>query len=183
MKHDKETLQKIFLGCLLLLGMIYCYFSLLLFPLQRSQAMMRKSISALEPEMRKAQSQIKRTQEIQRTAPEKTAVLAQVDAMIPEGSPIAWFPPKLAESFKRQGLDKVTTKFSSEVAESELPGYRRLVWNVDLQKVDFAKFGAMLCILENEEPLLEISNLQMEAMRDDAERQHASLTIQNLVKQ
>lgn len=183
MKFHKEEIQKIFLGGLLLLGVVYSYFDMLLFPLQKRMAATRKSIEALEPEMRNADAQIKRTEELKRTAAEKTAVLTQVNAMIPEGSPVAWFPPKVADFFKRQGIEKVTSKYHSESPEKELTGYRRLAWGIDLQKIDFAQFGTALCALENEEPLLEVTSLQLDTIREDVENQRATLTVQNIVKQ
>lgn len=183
MKFHREEFQKLFLGGLLLLGVVYSYFDLLLFPLQKREAAARKSIEALTPEMRSAEAQIKRTEELQKAAPAKTEVIAQVNAMIPEGSPVAWFPPKVADFFKRQSIEKVTSKYHSEAPEKELPGYRRLAWGIDLQKVDFAQFGAALCALENEEPLLEVTSLQIDTIRDDIDSQRATLTVQNIVKQ
>jgi type II secretory pathway component PulM len=183
MKFNREEIQKIFLGGLLLLGVVYSYFDLLLFPLQKRQAAARKSIEALAPEVKKAEAQIKRTEELQKSAPEKTAVIAQVNAMIPEGSPVAWFPPKVTDFFKRQGIEKVNSKYHSEAPEKELAGYRRLSWGLDLQKVEFAQFGTALCALENEEPLLEVTSLQIDTNRDDVENQRATLTVQNIVKQ
>lgn len=183
MKFDKEEIQKLFLGGLLLLGVVYSYFDMLLFPLQKRQAIARKSIAALTPEMSKAEAQIKRTEDLKKSAPQSTAVISQVNAMIPEGSPVAWFPPKVGDFFKRQGIEKVTSKFSSEVADKELSGYRRLAWGLDLPRVDFAQFGTALCALENEEPLLEITSLQLDAIREEVESQRATLTVQNIVKQ
>jgi hypothetical protein len=183
MKFHREEIQKLFLGGLLLLGVIYSYFDMLLFPLQKRQAASRKSIEALEPEMRNAEAQIKRMEDLQKAAPAKTAVIAQVNAMIPEGSPVAWFPPKVADFFKRQGIEKVASKYHSEAPEKEITGYRRLAWGVDLQRVEFAQFGTALCALENEEPLLEVTALQLDTIRDDADSQRATLTVQNIVKQ
>ena len=44
-------------------------------------------------------------------------------------------------------------------------------------------FAQAIAALENEEPLLEISALQIDASRDDVEAQHIFLTVNNLVKQ
>jgi hypothetical protein len=183
MKFDREEIQKIFLGGLLLIGVVYSYFDLLLFPLQKRQQAARKSIEALAPEMQSADTQIKRTEALQTSAPEKTAVVEQIKAMIPEGSPVAWFPPKVTDFFKRQGIEKVTIKHQGEAPEKDLPGYRRLSWGLDLQKVGFAQFGTALCALENEEPLIEITSLQIDTNRDDVENQRATLTVQNIVTQ
>ena len=54
---------------------------------------------------------------------------------------------------------------------------------MDLPKVDFVTFGQAVAALENDEPLLDISAIQIDASRDDVEAQHVFLTVNNLVKQ
>ncbi|MGB8168438.1 MAG: hypothetical protein WCF18_13155 [Chthoniobacteraceae bacterium] len=183
MKLGKDEIQKLFLGGLLLIGVVYSYFDLLLFPLKKRQEAATKSTVALGPEIQSAQAQIKKTQDLEKTILEKTVVLRQVDAMIPEGSPVAWFPTKVGDFFKRQGIEKATTKINTETAEKELPGFRRLSWGIDFPKVVYGQFGSAIAALENEEPLLEIRTLQIDASRDDAESQRSTITVHNLVKQ
>jgi hypothetical protein len=109
--------------------------------------------------------------------------MAQIDAMIPEGAPVAWFPTLVADFFKRQGVEKITTRMSSEVADKELTGYRRINWGVDVPKVDCLRFASSLADLENQEPLLEIQGVTIEAVKDNPEAQHVLLTLNNIVKQ
>lgn len=182
MKLGKDEIQKIVLGALLLIGLVYSYFDMLLFPLKKRQEANEKSAAALVPEIKNAQTQIKRTRELETTAPAQTLVVEQVNAMIPEGSPVAWFPTKVADFFKKQGIEKVSTRLNSETPEKDLVGFRRIAWSIDLPKVDFAGFGAALSTLENEEPLIEIISLQIDASRDDVETQHALITVNNIVK-
>jgi hypothetical protein len=183
MKLGREEIQKLILGGLIFLGVVYSYFDLLLFPLKKRQSAAQKSTVALGPEIQNAQAQIKKVQDLERSLPEKAVVLRQVDVMIPEGSPVAWFPTKVGDFFKRQGIEKVTTKLNSETIEKDLPGFRRLAWGIDLPKVTYGQFGGAICALENEEPLLEIRTLQIDASRDDAETQRATIVANNLVKQ
>jgi len=183
MKLGKEEIQKLVLGGLLLIGLVYVYFNLLLAPLKKQQAAGRQSTAELGPQIVNAKGQLKRTAELERTFSERTTVLRQVDAMIPEGSPVAWFPTKVGDFLKRQGIEKVTTKINTEAAEKDMPGFRRLSWGIDLAKVSYSQFGNAVCALENEDPLLEIRTLQIDASRDDAETQRVTLTVNNLVKQ
>ena len=183
MKLGKDEIQKLVLGGLLLLGVAYSYFDLLLFPLKKRQEATLKSTVALGPEIQTAQAQIKKVQELERSVPEKTVVLRQIDAMIPEGSPVAWFPTKVGDFFRRQGIEKATTKINSETPEKDLVGFRRLAWGIDLPKVAYGQFGGAISALENEEPLLEIRTMQIDASRDDAESQRSTITVHNLVKQ
>jgi hypothetical protein len=183
MKLGKEEIQKIVLGAMLVIGVIYSYFSFLLGPLTDSQEAARKSINSLTPEIAQAKAQIAKTKELEKSAPAAQLTARQIEAMIPEGAPVAWFPTRMADFFKKQGFDKAFTRMTSEGPEKELPGFRRLTWTVDLPKVEFMPFACAIAQLENEEPLIEISNLQMDASREEVETQHALLTVNNLIKQ
>jgi len=120
--------------------------------------------------------------QIQADAPKAAATMAQIDAMIPEGAPVAWFPTLVSDFFKKQGVEKITTRMSSEVAEKDLAGYRRINWGVDVPRVDCLAFAASLAELENQEPLLEIQGLTIETLKEDPEAQHVLLTLNNIVK-
>lgn len=183
MKLGKDEIQKLVLGGLLLAGVVYGYFDLLLFPLKKAQQATLNSTVALGPEIQAAQAQLKKTQDLEKTVAEKMIVLRQVDAMIPEGSPVAWFPTRVGDFFRRQGIEKATTKINGESPEKDMPGFRRLAWGIDLPKVAYGQFGGAICALENEEPLLEIRTMQIDASRDDAETQRSTITVSNLVKQ
>jgi hypothetical protein len=183
MKLGKEEIQKLTLGILMLIGVIYSYFDMLLFPELKKQDAIRKNIASLTPEIAKAKEQIKRTQDLEKTAPEKTQVVPQVESMIPDGAPVAWFPPRVGDLFKREGIDKVAAKMNTETPEKELPGFRRLAWTIDFPKVDFVSYGRALCALENDEPLIEVTSLSLEPSPEDVESQHALITVNNLVKQ
>jgi hypothetical protein len=178
----KEDIQKLVLGLLMAVGVVYGYFSLLLGPLKKQQLSAAASLSALDPEIAKAKADLQRSKQIQVDAPKAATTMAQIDAMIPEGAPVAWFPTLMADFFKKQGVEKITTRMSSEVAEKDLSGYRRINWGVDVPKVDCLRFAASLAQLENQEPLVEIQGLTIEALREEPESQHVLLTLNNIVK-
>ena len=182
MKLGKEEIQKLALGLLLFVGVVYSYFAMLLFPELAKQATLRTNMAALAPEIAGSNAQIKKSGELEKTLHMRTQILPQVQAMIPEGSPVAWFPPRMAEFFKRQGIDKATSRLNGEQAE-KLAGFRRLAWSIDLPKVEFGQLGAAVCAMENEEPLMEITSLQIEASREDTETQHVVIVVHNLIKQ
>ncbi len=183
MKLGKEEIQKIVLGVLLLFGVLYSYFDLLLGPLEKRQEATRQSVEALGPEIAKAKAQIEKTRVLEQNAANVALTARQVEAMIPEGAPVAWFPTRMAEFFKRNGLDKTVTRLTTEAPDKELQGFRALSWGVDLPKVEFVAFSKALAALENEEPLLEVSALQINANREDVETQRILLTVNNLIKQ
>jgi hypothetical protein len=182
MKIKKEDLQKLVLGVLMALGVVYGYFSLLLGPLKKQQVSTRNSIAGLDPEISRAHADLAKSKQMQEDGPKAAATIAQIDAMIPEGAPVAWFPTLVADFFKKQGVEKITTRMTSEAAEKDLVGYRRINWGVDVPRVDCLNFAASLAELENQEPLLEIQGLTIEALRDEPEAQHVLLTVNNIVK-
>ncbi len=183
MKLGKEEIQKIALGVLLLFGVVYSYFDLLLGPLSKRQDAIKQSISALGPEIANAKAQIEKTRKMEATAEAAVLISKQVDEMIPEGSPVAWFPTRMADFFKKQGIEKTQTRMNGELPDKELPGFRKLIWGVDLPRVEFVTFAQSLAALENEEPLIEVSSLQIDASREDVETLRALFTLTNLVKQ
>ena len=183
MKLGKEEIQKLVLGLIMAAGVVYSYFALLLGPLQTQQATARKSAEAIEPEIVKAKLHIKKAQDVARSEAAANATVTQIGAMIPEGSPVAWFPPRIADIFKAHGVDKAGTRLNNEIPEKELPGFRRLSWGVELPKVDFNAFAAAVAQIENDEPLTEIASLQVNSTKEDAESQNALLNLYSIVKQ
>jgi hypothetical protein len=183
MKLNKEETQKLVLGGLLLCGLVYAYFDMLLGPLQRRQVAGKKQIEALTPKISAAKAEIARTRQLEAEAPQARATVAQISAMIPAGSPVAWFPPRMSDFFKAYGVERTATRMNNEFPEKDLPGYRRLTWGIDLPRVDFISFAAAVAQLENTEPLVEITSLQLDTSGEDAAAQRALLTVANIVHQ
>ena len=183
MKLGKDEIQKIVLGSLLLLGVIYSYFDLLLGPLDQRIEKTQQSVKALGPEIANAKAQIAKTKVTEENSADLTLPMRQAEAMIPEGAPVAWFPTRMTDFFKKEGIEKASTRMTGEAVDKELKGFRKITWGIDLPKVEFVPFAQAVANLENEEPLLEITALQIDASRDDVETQHAFLTVNNLVKQ
>lgn len=183
MKLGKEEIQKIVLGVLLFFGVLYSYFDMLLGPLEKQQEATQQSITALGPEIANSKAQMDKTKQLEAKAAELKLVSRQVEAMIPDGSPVAWFPTRMGDFFKKQGLDKVSTRMNGDSVDKDLPGFRKLSWGIDLPKVEFGPFARALASLENEEMLIEVNAIQIDASREDVEAQHVLLTVSNIVKQ
>jgi hypothetical protein len=183
MKFGKEEIQKMVLGGLIAAGVVYGYFDWLLSPLKLRYANTQKSIAALEPEIARARDQIARDIEVQKQAPIAQEILAQIDGMIPEGAPVAWFPTLLSDFFKHHGIEKVSTRLNGEAAVPGISGYRRITWGVELPKVDGMVFPKAMAELENTEPLIAVESVTIETQRDEPDQQRVVLTLNNLVKQ
>lgn len=183
MKLSKDEIQKVGLAGLLLAGVVYCYFTMLLGPLARKQVALAKTASELAPRIVEARKQIAKTQQLEKQAPVAVDTLDSINGLIPEGAPVAWFPPRMVEFFKRQGIDKATARLTNEYADKEFTGYRKLAWSVDLPKAEFVSTALAIAGLENEEPLLEVNNIQIDSIKDDPQYQHVLLSVGSIAKQ
>jgi hypothetical protein len=181
MKLEPAQIKKIGITLAVLVVLLYCYFSFLLVPLNKFERTATSGIATLEPQIADAKQQIVKTAELEKKAPDATAFLANLRDTIPDGAPIAWFPPKMADFFKARGIEKCTTRLVSEAPDS-MPGFRKVVWSIDVPKVEFVPLGIAIASLENDEPLLNILNVSIDATREDAKYQHAVLLVSTLVK-
>ena len=182
MKLTKDQIQKIVLGGMMFCGVIYAYFEFLLGPQTAGRERALKAAAALEPQITAARGQIAKTKAIEEKGPEAQHLLDQVQSMIPEGSPIAWLPTKVADLFKREGVEKATPRILNEAPEKELIGFSKITWAVDVPRVGFMTFAAALSALENEEPLMEVQSIEIEATRGDIQNQRITFNLLNLVR-
>ncbi|MES2568852.1 MAG: hypothetical protein V4710_02215 [Verrucomicrobiota bacterium] len=182
MKLGKDEISRLILGSILAIGVIYCYFTMLLGPLQTKQIATRKLITDIDPKIAEANGVVKKSIEAIKNEPATRNSLAQIDAMSPSGSPVAWFPPRVTDFFKTHSIDKGSLRLMSEASDKMLPEFRRMAWSLDFPKIDFVPFAIALAEFENAEPLVEVINVVIESNRDNVETQRAVLTLNNLVK-
>jgi hypothetical protein len=181
MKINQAQTKKLVLALMGVGALLYGYFTYLLGPLEDGERRAAQGIEALGPQIDDAKTQIAKTAQLEKQAPEAIAFLNDLKNSIPDGAPIAWFPPKMADFFKSHGIPKSTTRLVSE-EDSDLPGFKKMVWQIDVPKAEFVPLGSAIASLENDEPLLEIDNLSIDATREDAQYQHATLILSTLVK-
>ena len=120
MKLDQEQIKKLGLAVVVLIAVLYGYFAYLLGPLKQGELNATRGIATVTPQIADAKVQIAE-RESEKVAPDATAFLAQLKDTIPDGAPIAWFPPKMANFFKRHGIEKSTTHMVSDSGEV-MPG-------------------------------------------------------------
>jgi hypothetical protein len=182
MKLNKDQKQKIILGSMLMVGVVYATNDFLLSPLAAERATMAQTMTDAQPKVREMRGQLARTRDLATKGPLAEKTVKQVNMMIPDGAPIAWFPPKVADFFKSRGIDKAAAKMNNESVDKDLAGYRRLVWAVEIPRVDYVPFGNAIAELENSQPLFEITGFELIATRESPDALRASLTVQNIVK-
>ena len=64
----------------------------------------------MDANLEKARSEIKRSHAVTDQAKSAEETLAQVGDMIPDGAPIAWFPPRIKAFFDRHNLKGSTVQ-------------------------------------------------------------------------
>ena len=186
MKLNKDNGQKLFLAALLVFGGFYYYFSELLGPLSARETAIAKETPGLEGQIKAAKSQISRTRGVEASDPNAVAARECFDVMkatIPEDSSLAWLPQRLSDFFKRQGVQKASMRLNAQEPTSDIAGYMSAVWTIDIPRIEYVPLAIAIAGLENQEGLLQITNLQIASTPlVDEQYQHAQLTISTVVK-
>ena len=182
MKLDQEEIKKIVLGSILLGGVIMGYFMFLLGPLQDAQKATQGKIAAARPLIEANKLQLKKTAELEAKAPAAAVTLKQLSAMIPDGEPVAWFPTRVEEHFRRERIERVTTDASGSGVDKSMPGYQLLNWSVKIPKASFSSLAQALCDFENEQLLTEISGVRIEHLSNEPESIMATVSLTSIAK-
>lgn len=184
-KLTKDQIQKIALSTLGFIGLIYCYFSFFLGPLNKSRENMTASIVTVQDKTSSSKTELKKTANLELQAKEATGRYEALKAMSADGAPIAWFPPKMRTFFAGQGMEKVAARLEStgDFAQPEMADWIKDRWEIDLPQSDYRDLGKAIAALENSEPLLAIQRVSIIAVPEDPQFQQATLAVQTaLVK-
>ena len=182
-KLSKDQIQKLVLSSLGFVGLVYVYFTFFLGPLNKSRVSSETLISDLQAKLGSSKGEMATATRLESEAIAATTRFAAFKNLSPEGAPIAWFPPRMKLFFANQHIDKTTARLdtSSAFKQPELADWMNYTWVIDLPQTDFVGIGKALAELENTEPLLVISKINIKAGTDDPQFQQASLTAYNAI--
>ena len=177
-KLTKDQIQKVILSAIGFIVLVYVYFSFFLGPLNRSRDTMLGTINEVQGKIDSSKTEIMKASNLERQATTATTRFAALQALSPEGAPIAWFPPRIKTFFANQQMDKATVRLenSGPYKEPDLANWVRHNWLIELPQADFSTLGNALAALENSEPLLSIIRLNIRAVPDDQQLQQVTLT-------
>ena len=181
MTLSREELKKVFLSAMIFVVLVYAYNNFLLDDLNKTEKTAKATIARLKPELEKAENQIRQTAALKDQAPHGVEALDQIKALIPQGEPLTWFPPRITDFFKRQGIERSSVRPLSTIANNEIAGFKRMTWIIDLPKVEYAQLAIAIAGLENEYPLLSITSLTIDQKIDSIQFQHAVLNVSIIV--
>ncbi len=185
-KLTKDQQQQIILAAIVVIAALYCYFTMLLGPLNLQELTDNKDMVALQPKIDAAAKQINRTRNLETADPNEAVAKAALEVMkaaIPEDASVAWIPQKMADFFRRQSISKATCHLGgSETTDADLPGYRISPWTAEFTQIDFNTFSNAVTALENENGLLQITSITINASPSDVLQQHAQFNFLTPVK-
>lgn len=177
-KLTKDQIQKLLLSTIGFVALLYVYFSFFLGPLNRSRDSMLATINDVQGKIASSKTEITKSSNLEKQATTATTRFAALKALSPEGAPIAWFPPRMKTFFANQQMDKATARLENSVAykEADLANWMRHNWLIELPQADFSTLGKAVAALENSEPLLSITRINIRALPDDQQFQQVTLT-------
>ncbi|MDQ2867046.1 MAG: hypothetical protein M3R59_01330 [Verrucomicrobiota bacterium] len=184
LKLSKDQTQKLVLGAIGFVALLYVYFSFFLGPLKNSNAETSRKIAELQNKIGSSKSELAKTTKLEAQAREATVRFAALRASSPEGAPLAWFPPRIKAFFADRHIERVSARLDSNLplAEKELSNWGKYTWTIDVPQADFSAMGKAIADLENTQPLLAISKLGIHAgAGDDPGAQQVMFTATTLI--
>lgn len=183
-KLNKDQIQKIGLSLVGFVFLLYVYFSFFLGPLNRSRNATSKAMQDRQTKLSSSKNDLGRAVTLERDAKNATARYAALRAANAEGAPIAWFPPRIKVFFANQQIDRATARLenSGPAKQGELENWTKYSWIIDLPQADYVTLGKAIAELENAEPLLNITRINIQALPDQPQFQQVELRVANLIQ-
>ena len=174
---SKDQIKKLMLSAMGFVVLLYVYFSLFLGPLNASRNSTLSQITQLQNKIAGSKTELAKTAKLEKQAETATQRFAALKGLSPEGAPIAWFPPRMKAFFANQEIDRATARMENSGAykETDLAGWTRYNWVIELPQTDFSTLGKAVAALENAEPLMSIMRVAIKALPDDPQFQQVTL--------
>ena len=184
MKVNKDQIKKLSLSVMGFVFLLYVYFSFFLGPLNRSRDGMLLKIKDIQSKLDASKQEMNKAVKLEQNAKTSTGRFAALKTLNPEGAPIAWFPPRVRAFFANQQVDKAVARLegSTGFKQTELAGWMKYTWIIDLPQADYATLGRAIAELENNDPLLSITKLSIHTLPDQAQFQHVDLAAINIIE-
>jgi hypothetical protein len=178
-KFSKDQIQKMFLSVIGFFILLYVYFSFFLGPLSRSRDSALATITDLQNKMGASKNELTKVTNLERQASAATERFAALQALSPEGAPIAWFPPRIKTFFANENIDKANARLDTSEAFSqpELSAWINDGWTIDIPETDFATLGSAIAKFENTEPLIAVTKLSIRASAAEPQYQQVTMSI------
>ena len=183
-KLSKEEIKKLALSTMGFIFLLYVYFTFFLGPLQTSRDSTLAQINEVQKKIDGSKGEMAKASNLEKQAKESTARFAAFKALIPDGAPIAWFPPRMKTFFANQQIDKAVARLESNTTfkQPELSGWTKYNWLIDLPQADYDALGKAIADLENAEPLLSITKLSMHVVPTEPQFQQVGIAATTVIE-
>ncbi len=183
-KLSKDEIKKLALSAIGFVVLLYVYFTFFLGPLQKSRDTTLAQIGGLQKKIDGSKGEMAKAANLERQAKDATIRFAALKALTPDGAPIAWFPPRMKTFFANQQIDKAVARLESNTnfKQPELSSWSKYNWLIELPQADFAALGKSIADLENAEPLLEITKLNIHVMPNDSQFQQIGIAATTVIE-
>ena len=183
-KLSKDQIKKLSLSAMGFVFLLYVYFTFFLGPLQKARGGTLAQIADQQRKIDSSKSEMAKAATLERQAKDAMARFAVLKALTPEGAPIAWFPPRTKTFFANQGIDRAIARLESNTnfKQSELAAWTKYNWLIDLPQADFAALGKSITELENTQPLLSITKLNIHVLPEQPQFQQIGIAATTVVE-
>jgi hypothetical protein len=183
-KLSSDQIKKLALSAMGFVFLLYVYFTFFLGPLQKSRDSTFKQIDELQKKIDGSRDEMAKAANVERQAKDATIRFAALRALTPDGAPIAWFPPRVKTFFANQQIDKAAARLESTTnfKQAELSGWSKYNWLIELPQADFAGLGKSIADLENAEPLLSITKLNIHLMPNESQFQQVGIAATTVIE-
>jgi hypothetical protein len=180
-KYTRENVKRLALAGLMLVILVIFFQSFLLGPAFQVIKGSSGAIENVDAELTKSASYRKRIEAMRRQVVQNSDLEKTLFVNQPTGDPIAWFPPRVENFFKKAGIPRCLATLSPP-SESEIRGFRTYRCTIEFPGISFMQFGAALAAFENSDNLIEVQSLKVGAQTDDPATQSISLTVRVILK-
>lgn len=183
-KLSKDEIKKLALSAMGFVFLLYVYFTFFLGPLQKSRDTTLGQINELQKKIDGSKGEMAKASNLEKQAKESTARFAALKSLIPDGAPIAWFPPRMKTFFANQQIDKAAARLESNTTfkQPELSGWTKYNWLIELPQADFAALGKSIADLENAEPLLSVTKLNIHLLPNEPQFQQVGIAATTVIE-
>ncbi|HLW35304.1 MAG TPA: hypothetical protein VKS98_06565 [Chthoniobacterales bacterium] len=181
---SSDQIKKLVLSAMGFVFLLYVYFTFFLGPLQKSRDTTLARIDEMQKKIDGSKGEMSKAGNLERQAKDATARFASLKALIPDGAPIAWFPPRMKTFFAADQIDKASARLESNTSfkQAELSSWSKYNWIIELPQADFVALGKSIADLENAEPLLSITKLSVHVVTTDSQFQQVGIAATTVIE-
>jgi len=183
-KFSKDQIKKLSLSAMGFVFLLYVYFTFFLGPLHKARASTLSQIADRQKKIDNSKSEVAKSANLERQAKDAMARFAALKGLAPEGAPIAWFPPRMKTFFANEGLDHAVARLESNTnfKQNELAAWTKFNWLIDLPQADFVSVGKSISELENTQPLLVITKLNIHVLPEQPQFQQVAIAATTVIE-